>query len=72
MSPVPLEGVGRVREGDGGGTERVVAAAAQRGRWRWYGEGGSGGMERVAAVAHRGWADSVGGVSLWAGSMLGL
>ena len=72
MSPMPLEGVGRVRDGDRGGTERVAAAVALRWRWGWYREGNGGGMEKVAAVACRGWVDSMGSTSLWAGSMLGL
>ena len=44
MSPVRSEGVGRVRDGDGGGTER----------WQWHRDGDGGGMERVAAVAQGG------------------
>ena len=53
---------------------KTAAAVAWRQRCGWYGEGGSSGMERAAAVpvAHRGWADGMGGASLWAGSMLGL
>ena len=50
----------------------VVVAVVRRWRQRGYGEGGSSGTERAMAVACRGWADGMGSVSLWAGSMLGL
>ena len=47
-----------------------------RGGWWQYGEGGGGGMERVAAVAHRGlaegkgrWHASVEAASVWASQM---
>ena len=61
------------RDGNGGGT-KTAAAAAWRRRCGWYGDGGGGGMERAVPVpvARRGWADGVGGASLWVGSMLGL
>ena len=39
-------------DGDGGGMEKV-AAAAQRGWQWWHREGGGGGTERVAVVAQR-------------------
>ena len=43
-------------QGDGGrgGKERVVAAAG-RGWWQWHGE----------CSTHRGWADGMGGTSVW-------
>ena len=71
-------------DGDRGGME-TAAAVARRGWWQWHGEGSGGSMERAAVVAQRGqrrwhgeggaprrWADSVGSMSAWAGSTLGL
>ena len=62
---------GVVQRGGGSGMERAMGVV-RRGWRRRHGDDDGGGTERVAAVACRGWVDGVGGMSLWAGSMLGL
>ena len=56
-------------EGGSGGTE-AAAVAAQRGRWQRHREGSGSSTKR--SVAHRGWTDGLGSMSVWVGNTLGL